>query len=87
MNPPSLIGQGGAILFGIAAIWMSQSANARTRRFSSIAGLASLPFFYYEYAAARQWGMVALNTVYLVAWVRGFWINWVSVAVARGDLK
>lgn len=68
-----------AIAFlGATAIFLSQSDNAKTRRFACFFGLAGQPFWFYSAVAAQQWGIVLLCAFYTVAWARGIRTHWLS---------
>lgn len=63
-------------LFGVTAIFLSQSPNPRTARFACLFGLAGQPAWFYATISAEQWGMVALCFFYSFAWARGVKTHW-----------
>lgn len=64
-------------LFGVTAVFLSQSSRATTRRYACLFGLASQPFWFYAAFKAQQWGIFSLSVLYAASWIRGFWNNWV----------
>lgn len=68
----------GIALFGVAAIWLSQSKALSTQRYACIFGLIAQPFWFYATWRASQFGMFALCFLYTTAWFRGFWTHWVK---------
>lgn len=78
MGSSSVIGQAGIAVFGVLAIWFTQSPNARTRRWACIFGIASQPFFYYEAWISHQWATFGLTIIYGLAWARGLWHGWLK---------
>ncbi|MBN3848169.1 hypothetical protein G3N58_15210 [Paraburkholderia sp. Ac-20342] len=64
-------------LFGVAAVFLSQDARPRRRRFACLFGLASQPFWFYTTWKAGQYGIFALCFLYLFSWLRGFVVHWV----------
>ena len=66
-----------AIAFlGVTAIFLSQSADARKRRFACLFGLAGQPFWFYSSFTAEQWGIFVLCFFYTAAWASGVKSNW-----------
>lgn len=63
-------------LFGVSAIFLSQSPNGRARKYACLLGLAGQPAWFYATISAEQWGMVALCCFYTVAWGRGVKTHW-----------
>jgi hypothetical protein len=68
----------GIATLGVTAVYLSQDTRASHRRWSSAAGLAGQPFWFFETITARQWGMVALCCLYTMVWARGFWSFWIA---------
>lgn len=62
---------------GVTAIWLTQSASAKVRRFACLFGLAGQPFWFASAIGAEQWGIVVLCCFYALAWARGVWTNWI----------
>ena len=73
-----MIAQFAIALFGVTAIFLSQSADAKQRKFACLFGLAGQPFWFWSSISAEQWGIVLLCCFYTVAWARGVKTNWVD---------
>lgn len=73
-----MIAQFAIALFGVTAIFLSQSADAQQRRYACMFGLAGQPFWFWSAISAEQWGIVLLCAFYTVAWARGVKTNWVD---------
>lgn len=73
-----MIAQIGIALFGVVAIWLSQSATEEQRRYACIFGLSSQPFWFWSAYSAEQWGIFGLCILYLLSWLRGFHHHWLS---------
>jgi hypothetical protein len=69
-------------LFGVTAVFLSQSPRANTRRYACLFGLASQPFWFYATYKAQQWGIFGLSVLYAASWLRGFHVNWVRGRLA-----
>lgn len=65
-------------LFGVTAIFLSQSPNEWAKKHACLFGLASQPFWIAATVSAEQWGMVALCGFYTLAWLRGFKTHWLQ---------
>lgn len=65
-------------LFGVTAIFLSQSPNPTAQKYACICGLAGQPAWFVATISAEQWGMVALCCFYSVAWARGFKTHWLK---------
>lgn len=76
MSAPLFIAQAVIAVFGVSAIFLSQSPNQQTQRYACLFGLAGQPAWFYATIQAEQWGMVALCCFYTVAWGRGVWTHW-----------
>ena len=74
-----MIAQVAIALFGVTAIFLSQSADPRQRKFACIFGLIGQPFWFWSAISAEQWGIVLLCCFYTVAWARGVKTNWLDV--------
>lgn len=68
----------GIAMFGVAAIWLSQSKSLNAQRYACVLGLLGQPFWLYATWHAAQWGMFSLCFLYTAAWARGFWTHWGS---------
>lgn len=67
------------ILFLSGTTILLVNANSlNLRRYASILGLAGQPFWIYSTFISSQWGMLALSVVYLYAWTKGFWRDWIK---------
>lgn len=82
-----MIAQIGIALFGVTAIWLSQSRHAHMRRYACIFGLAGQPFWFWSAFSAQQWGIFALCVLYTLSWARGFKLHWIDAAraAAKGE--
>jgi len=65
-------------LFGVTAVFLSQSQDANQRKYACIFGLIGQPFWFYSAWISGQWGIFALCFLYTWAWAKGFWSNWVK---------
>ncbi len=63
-------------VFGVAAVWLSQSEELRQRRWAPVLGLLGQPFWFIATIKGQQWGMVAICVLYSWAWGRGLYNNW-----------
>lgn len=66
----------GIVVFGFAAIWLSQSVDPKVRRFAPISGLMAQPFWFYSTYVAEQWGIFTISIFYAYAWFRGLRNQW-----------
>ena len=71
-----MIAQIGIALFGLTAIWLSQSPHLPHQRYACVFGLCAQPFWFYAAWTAGQWGVFVLCIFYTFAWVRGVKIHW-----------
>ena len=65
-------------LFGVTAVFLSQCHCQSKRRWASVFGLASQPFWFYTTYVAEQWGIFALSFLYAYSWALGFKNNWIK---------
>ena len=72
-----MIDQLGIATLGVTAVWLSQDARERVRRFACVFGLAGQPFWFYATWSGEQWGMFALCFLYTWAWLKGVRQHWV----------
>lgn len=70
----------GIAIFGVLAIWLSQSQSYEARKWASVAGLIGQPFWFWASYTSEQWGILALSVAYSAAWSRGFWTYWIKGA-------
>jgi len=68
----------GIALTGAVAAFLSQDRRESWRKWACIFGMVGQPFWFYATWKAEQWGMFALCFLYLGAWMRGVWNNWVA---------
>ena len=73
-----IISQIAIFIFGVSAIFMSQSPNHTTQKWACIAGLIGQPFWYYTSFVNAQWGIFAMSFFYTFAWARGFRTYWMK---------
>lgn len=62
-------------IFGVTAIWLSQSPQPYPR-YACFAGLAAQPFWFYETYTAEQWGIFAISFLYTWSWLKGLRMHW-----------
>jgi hypothetical protein len=72
-----MLEQLGIGLFGVTAVFLSQSSCAGTRRYACLFGLASQPFWFLASYKAQQWGIFGLSILYAASWLKGFYCNWI----------
>lgn len=75
-----MIGQIGIALFGVTAIWLSQSKEEGRRKYACLFGLAGQPFWFWAAWSAEQWGIFALCVLYTASWAKGFKLHWLDHA-------
>jgi hypothetical protein len=63
-------------LFGVTAVWLSQDARPKWRRWACVFGLCAQPFWFAATYRAEQWGIFGLCFLYTWSWLRGFRNNW-----------
>lgn len=73
-----IVTQIGIATLGVAAVWLSQDERLERRRWASVCGLASQPFWIAETVMAQQWGILALTLAYGYSWWRGFRWHWLA---------
>lgn len=65
-------------VFGVAAVFMSQSEDKTLVKWSCIAGLISQPFWFYSSYVNDQWGVFAMSFFYAFAWGKGINTHWIK---------
>jgi hypothetical protein len=65
-------------LFGVSAIFFSQCATDRWRRWASVCGLLGQPAWLISSFLAGQWGIFILSFLYAAAWCKGFHTYWIA---------
>lgn len=73
--------QFGIMFFGIIAIWLTQEKDENRRRWASVFGLLSQPFWLYTSYATSQWGVFFISFIYALIWAKGFYYNWIKKKV------
>ncbi|WOD12757.1 hypothetical protein RPW65_07920 [Pseudomonas sp. NyZ704] len=73
-----MITQFGLTVFSLLAIWLTQEKRIERRRWASIFGLASQPFWFYAAISTQQWGVFILSLLYTAVWAKGFYTHWIS---------
>lgn len=63
---------------GVTAIWLSQQPNLTLRKYASLLGLISQPFWFISSAMTEQWGIFILCIFYTYAWGVGVHTNWIK---------
>lgn len=76
-HSPNAWAQIAIALFGVSAIWLSQSVHASNRRWASVCGLVGQPAWFYSSINGGQWGIFLLSIAFTVAWGKGFYNHWV----------
>jgi hypothetical protein len=66
----------GIAVFGVTAIFLSQAADEKHRRWACIFGIAGQPFWFYTAIVNQQWGVFALCFLYSWAWFKGVRTYW-----------
>jgi hypothetical protein len=65
-------------LFGVTAVFLSQSHELRIRKYACLFGMASQPFWFYATWKAEQWGIFILCVMYAVCWAIGIYRFWIK---------
>ena len=73
-----MITQIGITLFSLIAIYLTQDKRLERRRWASIFGLISQPFWFYASVTTEQWGIFLLSLLYTAVWAKGFYIHWIA---------
>lgn len=66
------------VLFGVPAIWLTQTKNEFYHKYACIFGLLSQPFWFYDTLTSQKYGMFFICLLYASAWANGFYNNWVK---------
>lgn len=64
-------------VFGVSAIFMSQSKNINIRKWACIVGLTGQPFWIYSTFINAQWGIFLVSFFYTLAWFKGIKTYWI----------
>lgn len=73
-----MVDQFAIVVFGLGAVFMSQSGADSLRRWACVCGLLSEPAWFYTAYAHQQWGVVVLACFYTIAWGKGFYTFWIE---------
>ena len=73
-----MIDQIGIALTGVTAIFLTQSKSERLQRYACLFGILGQPFWIYSALHAEQWGILALTSLYTLAWAKGVWRHWIK---------
>lgn len=73
-----MIAQLGIFLLGATAVALANDHRPQWRKWSSVVGLTSQPFWFYASFTSHQWGVFASACLYTAAWARGFYYSWVK---------
>jgi hypothetical protein len=76
------IAQVGIACTGVTAIYLTQSASKDLQRYACVFGLAGQPFWIWSAVSAEQWGILALTSLYALAWAKGCWMHWLRPRLA-----
>lgn len=63
-------------IFGLSALAMAMSHNARARRWAPLVGLCGQPFWVAFAVQSSAWGLLALSLAYSAVYARGAWVQW-----------
>lgn len=65
------------VLFGVPAVFLSQSPSAHSRKWAPVLGLLGQPAWFYIAYATSSFGIAVLCGMYTISWYRGFHHQWV----------
>lgn len=65
-------------IFGVAAVWLSQDAREKLRRWAPVCGLIAQPAWIYTTYVHQQWAILALTLFYTWAWWKGVRTYWLK---------
>ena len=65
-------------ILSIAAIYLTQQPKEELKKYASIPGLISQPFWLLVTYQAEQWGLFTLSVVYTYIWYMGFKSNFID---------
>lgn len=69
---------------GPAAIWLSQARSLQFRRWASVIGMASQPFWYLALKDSPHWGIIVVAVVSAMGWAMGLWVHWIAPRAPGG---
>ena len=67
-------------IFGISAVYLSQQSNDDLKKWASVCGLISQPFWFYSMVQSEQYIIVLLCVLYTISWGVGFRNYWIRGA-------
>lgn len=73
-----MISQFGLTLFSLLAIYLTQDPRLERRRWASVFGLISQPFWFWASISTQQWGIFTLSLLYTAVWAKGFYTHWID---------
>ncbi|HDY98737.1 MAG TPA: hypothetical protein ENH72_09620 [Pseudomonas sabulinigri] len=73
-----MINQFGLTIFSLLAIWLTQEKRIERRRWASVFGLISQPFWFWAAISSQQWGILLLSLLYTAVWAKGFYTHWIA---------
>ena len=65
-------------VFGLTAVFMSQTKSKKLNKLACLFGMASQPFWIYSTFTNELWGMLVLTMFYTFAWGMGIYNNWIK---------
>jgi len=69
-------------VFGLTAIFLTNDHRESHKKYASVCGLLSQPFWFYTTFTHEQWGIFAMSFVYAYFWWRGFNNYWIKPRIA-----
>ena len=69
--------QAAIVIFGVPAVFMSQSLDPASRKWAPVLGLIGQPAWAYTAYATSSYGIGIICVLYTVSWYRGFHNMWV----------
>jgi hypothetical protein len=68
--------QAALVLFGVTAVYLSQSKRSDLRKWACIVGMIGQPFWFI--AAYPQPGMLIVVALYTFCWGQGIYTHWIK---------
>jgi hypothetical protein len=63
-------------LTGCTSSWMIHSNDRKVRFAACILAIIGQPAWFYAACVAQQWGILLIDAVYTLGWIRGLRGNW-----------
>jgi len=63
-----------AITGGLSS-WMIHDTRKKVRFYACLLALIGQPAWFYAAYVANQWGILAMDVIYTMAWIRGYIAN------------